>query len=593
MIRITEIQIKRFRSINDITLQINEDYNITTICGQNNVGKTNVLRSLSLFFNKSDFSFKEDVPEYKQMTLGASIYPMISVKFRDDKKNEQILITKDYNIKKIPDNSTLPYNIIGKKNNVIIDQKECEKFINSINVFFLPSINISFPETINYLIDDEFLDIEFGNSRMKGKKGEVKEALESAREILQEILDNLTTSIDPAFKDFNSSWGIKFVVKKNINRFREILNEEIEFILTDDTHSEIKTKGAGLQRLGHILLNLRIIEKLNAARKNCILIIDEPDIYLHSRLQKKLNDRLKEISNRTQIFLTTHSPLFIDGYKMKNLFLLELSVTNKFSERKKEFGNILETQLVDLKKDDAIFLIKETLGIEDKDNLIIGNKNLIVEGEEDKKYISELVNLFDLPMCNIIPTGGVTNFVKYLEYYNSICENNGVKPKFILLYDNDEEGRNQFDKLKNKSFDKINVLHRFVIDAQNTQFPIQKHHKPNIEIEDLIYPEVILQLSNNIFSRRKGFKKISESQFLKKVSNISYRHSGILQILDDLKNDKNPNIGYELSTKDKNFKGGISNLFTIKGNQELIEKIQILDLKYPNVKQFLTELMNA
>lgn len=593
MISITEIQIKRFRSINEITLPISEDYNITTICGQNNVGKTNVLRSLSLFFNKSNFLFKEDVPEYKQMTLGASIYPMISIKFKDDKKNELYSITKDYNIKNIPDDSTLPYSIKGTKNNGIIDPKECEKFINSISVFFLPSINISFPETINYLIDDEFLDIEFGNSRMKGKKGEVKDALESARKILQEILDSLTGSIDPTFKDFNPSWGIKFVVKKNINRFREILNEEIEFVLTDDTHSEIKTKGAGLQRLGHILLNLRIIEKLNASRKNCILIIDEPDIYLHSRLQKKLNDRFKEISNSTQIFLTTHSPLFIDGYKMKNLFLLELSVTNKFSERKKEFGNILETQLVDLKKDDAIFLIKETLGIEDKDNLIIGNKNIIVEGEEDKKYITELVNLFDLPMCNIISTGGVTNFVKYLDYYNSICESNGVKPKFILLYDNDEEGRNQFDKLKNKTFDKIDVLHKYVIDAQNTVFTHHKSTKPNIEIEDLIYPEIIIELSNKIFSKKKGFRRINEKTFLKKMANPSLRYNGVLDILEVLKNEVNPTDGLLLSTKDNSFKGGVSNLFNIKGNQEMIEKIQTLDLKYPNVKLFLTELMNA
>ena len=53
MIRIENIQIKRYRSINDLTLNIDKNYNITTICGQNNVGKTNVLRAISLFFNKT------------------------------------------------------------------------------------------------------------------------------------------------------------------------------------------------------------------------------------------------------------------------------------------------------------------------------------------------------------------------------------------------------------------------------------------------------------------------------------------------------------------------------------------------------------
>lgn len=593
MIKIENIQIKRYRSINDLTLNIDKNYNITTICGQNNVGKTNVLRAISLFFNKTKFIFKEDVPEFKQMTLGATVYPLITLQLKDIKKDITYSITKDYNIKKIEDDSTKQYTISGEKNNIKIEPNECEKFLESINVFFLPSINVSFPETINYLIDDKFLDIEFGNTRMKGKKGEVKTALETARNTLQEVLDDLTASIDPVFKEFHNTWGIKFIVPKSINRFREILNEEIEFVLTDDTKSEIKSKGAGLQRLGHILLNLRIIEKLTTSKKNCILIIDEPDIYLHSRLQKKLNQRLKEISEKTQVFITTHSPLFIDGYKMKNLFLLELSVTPTFSTRKKQEGNILDTKLIDLKKDDAIFLIKETLGIEDRDNLIIGKKNLIVEGEEDKHYITELSNFFGLPMCNIIATGGVTNYIKFLDYYNSIAESDGDKPKFILLYDNDEEGRLQYEKLNKKTYDKLETVHHFVVDAQNTTFSGQKNAKPNIEIEDLIYPEIILELSNEIFSKKKGFKKINEKKFLKKTSNQSLRFNGILEILDTLKNEANPDFGLQLSTKDNSFKGGISNLFVIKGNQDMIEKIQTLDVKYPEVKKFLTKLMNA
>jgi AAA15 family ATPase/GTPase len=115
MIKITEISIKRYRSINELNLFITEDYNVSTICGQNNVGKTNVLRAISLFFDKAKFVFKEDVPEYKQMTLGASIYPSISLRIKDDKKGDEYYITKDYNVKKIPDNSTKSYVITGKK----------------------------------------------------------------------------------------------------------------------------------------------------------------------------------------------------------------------------------------------------------------------------------------------------------------------------------------------------------------------------------------------------------------------------------------------------------------------------------------------
>ena len=87
--------------------------------------------------------------------------------------------------------------------------------------------------------------------------------------------------------------------------------------------------------------------------------------------------------------------------------------------------------------------------------------------------------------------------------------------------------------------------------------------------------------------------KINEKKFLKKTSNQSLRFNGILEILDTLKNEANPDFGLQLSTKDNSFKGGISNLFVIKGNQDMIEKIQTLDVKYPEVKKFLTKLMNA
>ena len=139
MIRIENIQIKRYRSINDLTLNIDKNYNITTICGQNNVGKTNVLRAISLFFNKTKFIFKEDVPEFKQMTLGATVYPLITLQLKDIKKDITYSITKDYNIKKIEDDSTKQYTISGEKNNIKIEPNECEKFLESINVFFLPS----------------------------------------------------------------------------------------------------------------------------------------------------------------------------------------------------------------------------------------------------------------------------------------------------------------------------------------------------------------------------------------------------------------------------------------------------------------------
>lgn len=589
--KITKVDIKRFRSINNLSLDISNTSNLVTICGQNNVGKTNVLRAIKLFFKPLEFNYRQDIPEFKQMTGGASVYPIIIITFNQN--NVIWRITKDFNPIKISEDSVLNHSITGKKNNIEITEKEILKELSKIHFFYLPSINISFPELINYIIDDQFLDIEFGKSRMSGKKKEVKDSLEKAKNTLQEILDDLTESINPSFNEFQENWGIKFEVPKNINNFREIINKEIDFIITDDTHTPIHSKGAGLQRLGHMLIVFRIIEKLNLKNKNCIVLIDEPDIYLHYKLQKKLNEKIKHINDNSQLFLTTHSPIFINPYKLENLFLLNLEVEKKESIRKNQIGSILSTLKVDLTKDDSVYTVKEILGIEDKDSFVVGRNNLLVEGLEDKKYLEELIGLFDLPMPNMISAGGVTNFIKLIEYYEAICENDDEKITFKLLFDNDEAGREQFQKIDKKVkkdiFKNINVELIFITDFENTTFP---KDKPNIEIEDFIYPDIILENSNKVFKTKRGFNKISESTFKKQIGNISIRYNGVLDIIDRLKNLRNDKEGLTFSTKESGFKGALANLFSLKGDNVLIKKIYELDVKYPEVKKFLIKLTN-
>lgn len=63
--KLKRIDIKRFRSINDLKLEIDLNNNFISICGPNNVGKTNVLRALNLFFNPDEYVFNKDAPHLK------------------------------------------------------------------------------------------------------------------------------------------------------------------------------------------------------------------------------------------------------------------------------------------------------------------------------------------------------------------------------------------------------------------------------------------------------------------------------------------------------------------------------------------------
>ena len=51
MIKIVGIQINRYRSILSLDFDVVSDSNLVSICGKNNVGKTNTLKAIRLFFS--------------------------------------------------------------------------------------------------------------------------------------------------------------------------------------------------------------------------------------------------------------------------------------------------------------------------------------------------------------------------------------------------------------------------------------------------------------------------------------------------------------------------------------------------------------
>ena len=81
MYYISKVRIQRFRSIMDMEFNISDYSMPVAICGQNNVGKTNTLRAINLFFNPNTFNPNTDIPELKKAQRGGSYYPKLTVDF--------------------------------------------------------------------------------------------------------------------------------------------------------------------------------------------------------------------------------------------------------------------------------------------------------------------------------------------------------------------------------------------------------------------------------------------------------------------------------------------------------------------------------
>ena len=108
-----------------------------------------------------------------------------------------------------------------------------------------------------------------------------------------------------------------------------------ELMIDDGIETAMSEKGNGMQRAVALALLQVYAEALahepeQGITKPFYLFIDEPEICLHPRGQKKLFDALLEISKTKQIFLTTHSPYFLISPYLSNagLFIFSKSGTS-------------------------------------------------------------------------------------------------------------------------------------------------------------------------------------------------------------------------------------------------------------------------
>lgn len=84
MIKITGIKIANFRSFKDKENTATSLSFINVFVGKNNVGKTNFLRAVYLFFNPQNYKPATDINYIKQLTGGGTKNPKISLDFEDD-----------------------------------------------------------------------------------------------------------------------------------------------------------------------------------------------------------------------------------------------------------------------------------------------------------------------------------------------------------------------------------------------------------------------------------------------------------------------------------------------------------------------------
>lgn len=191
------------------------------------------------------------------------------------------------------------------------------------------------------------------------------------------------------------------------------------------TMGEISTLSEGLRSIYALSLLETYAEDENTIP--CIIMMEDPEIFLHPQLQKVASEILYRLSKKNQVIFSTHSPNMIFNFSQKQIKQVKLN----------------ESYYTTIKEDNDIDEILDDLGYTANDLMNVSFV-FIVEGKQDsqrlplllEKYYSEIYDEDGkLQRISIIPTNSCTNIKTYanLKYINKLY----LKNQFLMIRDSD------------------------------------------------------------------------------------------------------------------------------------------------------------
>lgn len=125
--------------------------------------------------------------------------------------------------------------------------------------------------------------------------------------------------------------GVSLAVE--IEEVKDLFSAGVSLSVNDGVDTDVLAKGHGLQRcIVFTLLQTLILNERNQliavgdgallAPDPIILLVEEPELYIHPQLSKLFFDVMASFADTDQVIYTTHSPLFIDAYEAERVAIV-------------------------------------------------------------------------------------------------------------------------------------------------------------------------------------------------------------------------------------------------------------------------------
>jgi putative ATP-dependent endonuclease of OLD family len=238
--------------------------------------------------------------------------------------------------------------------------------------------------------------------------------------ILVEISNNIQTMLKTFLPEIKN-------VEIRTKDIYSALRSNTEIFVDDGSRTDLRMKGDGVQSLAAIALTHHVSQEA-AGGRTLVLALEEPEAHLHPRAIHQVRGVIKDISNRQQVIVTTHSPLLIRPGDLSNVVIVD-----KHRARKAR----------------SLQDVREVLGIRLSDNLSSASLVILVEGESDVRILDAVLKRTDGLSSSmndgqiaIEPLHGVGNLAARMsQHREQMCS-------VHALIDNDKAAKEAFDRAK-------------------------------------------------------------------------------------------------------------------------------------------------
>lgn len=458
--RIKSVKIKNYHSIVECSFEFP---NLLALIGENNSGKSNIIYALNLFFGKekprSIYSFNdpnkpiEIIIEFINLTKHEKKEILERHRYEDKfilkKIYEYNLETGgvDYKTTSVKDGKDTNISPRGPQN-ILADTLP--------ELYLLPAIKYPSEETkiVKTTSFGRFLGLIFQKFEKDFKVWDkiIKELdKEVNRRGKNSPLIQISKELSKVMKEHFSNADINLKAK-TINR-SDIL-KSLDIFIDDDLNLPLFTKGQGTQR-AFIFAILRILaKKINEERptrgkekKDIIIAIEEPELYLHPHQQKIVYRLLKELSKQTkeqiQIIYSTHSSFMVHLEEYQYIGIV----------KKKDIS--MGTKVIQYTQDIFTPNSKKEFQLmcqfdPERNEMFFAKKIVFVEGDTEKFSIPIILNKIGIDpikeSISIVECGSKGGIELFAQVLNKFNESGGRKIiNYLVIHDKDIPWKDQGD----------------------------------------------------------------------------------------------------------------------------------------------------